>query len=90
MTKDPGIGTDTPAELDLSGLKCPLPALRVRRALRRLAPGARLAVFCTDPLSGVDVPNAARQEGAVVESCERHDAAFRFLLRREPSGISPD
>ena len=71
--------------LDLSGLKCPLPALRVRRALRRLAPGARLTVLCTDPLSGIDVPNAAREEGATVEACERERATFRFRLRRTAS-----
>src|SRR6185312_16446641 len=30
--------------LDLSGLKCPLPALKVRKALKSLAPGDRLEV----------------------------------------------
>ena len=68
-------------ELDLTGLKCPLPALRVRRALRGLPAGTRLEVICTDPLGGIDVPHAAREEGACVEASERSGDTFRFRLR---------
>ena len=35
--------------LDLRGLRCPLPALKTRKALTRLAAGDRLVVECTDP-----------------------------------------
>jgi molybdopterin-guanine dinucleotide biosynthesis protein A len=50
-------------DLDLSGLKCPLPALRTRKALRRLRPGERLRVTCTDPLAGIDIPHLVHEEG---------------------------
>ena len=73
---------DTPVQLDLTGLKCPLPALRVRRALRDLPAGSGLVVICTDPLSGIDVPSAAREEGALVETAERRGDTFRFRLQR--------
>ena len=46
--------------LDLQGLKCPLPAMKTRNALMRLAPGAALRVLATDPLSAIDVPHASR------------------------------
>lgn len=36
-------------ELDASGLKCPLPVLKARKALAALAPGAVLKVIATDP-----------------------------------------
>jgi TusA-related sulfurtransferase len=36
-------------KLDLTGLKCPLPALKTRKALKGLVPGDRLEVHCTDP-----------------------------------------
>ena len=49
--------------LDLSGLKCPLPVLRARKALRRMAPGERLDVTCTDPMSAIDIPNVVRECG---------------------------
>ena len=46
--------------LNLRGLKCPLPALKTRKALTRLASGDELVVECTDPLAGVDIPNLLR------------------------------
>lgn len=76
------ISQDGTVELDLSGLKCPLPALRTRKALRALAPGVRLAVTATDPLAGIDIPNVVREEGAALEALERHGPAARFLIRR--------
>ncbi len=69
-------------ELDLSGLKCPLPVLRTRKALRALTPGARLSVTCTDPLAGLDIPNLVREEGALLEAQQRLGPAARFLIRR--------
>lgn len=49
--------------LDLTGLKCPLPALRTEKALRGLKPGARLAVIATDPLAAIDIPHLLNQAG---------------------------
>lgn len=80
---------DPPVVLDLSGLKCPLPALRTRKALRTLAPGRGLVVICTDPLAGIDIPHAVREEGAVLDAQERDGVAFRFLIRHPvPAGRS--
>lgn len=78
----PESSQDGAVELDLSGLKCPLPALRTRKALRALAPGARLAVTTTDPLAGIDIPNVVREEGAALEAQERQGPTSRFLIRR--------
>ena len=55
--------TNAPVDLDLRGLKCPLPVLRTRRALRRLPAGATLIVACTDPLAGIDIPHCLREDG---------------------------
>ena len=69
-----------PQELDLRGLKCPLPVLRTRRALRAMAPGARLLVLCTDPLAGVDIPNLVREQGDGLERQARADGVAQFLI----------
>ena len=50
-------------ELDLSGLKCPLPALMTARALHRLAPGTLLAVTVSDPLAPLDIKFLCEREG---------------------------
>jgi tRNA 2-thiouridine synthesizing protein A len=70
--------TDT--TLDLRGLRCPLPALKTRKALRSLTAGDRLVVECTDPLSTIDIPNLIRETGDVLESEERGSDAFVFRI----------
>ncbi|MCK0197779.1 sulfurtransferase TusA family protein [Ancylobacter sp. 6x-1] len=57
--------------LDLKGLKCPLPALRTRRALERAAPGDLIEVVCTDPIAAIDIPHLVRQMGAEIEAQQR-------------------
>ena len=68
--------------LDLSGLNCPLPVLRAKKALRAMKPGGALEVFATDPLSPVDFAAYCQASGdALIESGER-DGVYRFLIRR--------
>jgi tRNA 2-thiouridine synthesizing protein A len=69
-------------ELDLSGLKCPLPVLRTRKALLTMAPGERLYVICTDPLAGIDVPNLIRETGDVLERQNQEASRISFLIRK--------
>ena len=47
--------------LNLRGLKCPLPALRARKALTGLKAGDLLIAECTDPLTAIDIPNLPNQ-----------------------------
>ncbi len=42
-------------ELDTRGLQCPLPVLRARKAMQKLAPGAVLRLLATDPGTVKDV-----------------------------------
>ena len=73
----------TTTKLDLAGLKCPLPALKTRKALKSLAAGDRLEVLCTDPLSVIDIPNLIRETGDKVEITERNDKPHRVLDRKD-------
>ena len=67
--------------LDLSGLKCPLPALMARKALARAAPGRVITVLATDPLSVVDIPHMCGEEGHSVESVTTAEGRTRFVIR---------
>ena len=69
-------------ELDLKGLKCPLPALMTARALRRLAHGAQLAVFVTDALAPLDIRFLCEREGHQFVEQTNVDEAVRILLRK--------
>ncbi|WP_257167163.1 sulfurtransferase TusA family protein [Bradyrhizobium sp. SRS-191] len=68
--------------LDLTGLKCPLPALKTRKALQSLRPGERLEVCCTDPLAVIDIPCLIRETGDRVEIVDRSDLAILFLIEK--------
>ncbi len=72
----------TTTKLDLTGLKCPLPALKTRKALRSVTPGDFLEVHCTDPLSVIDIPALIQETGDKVEITERNDARIVFLIEK--------
>ena len=67
----------------LDGLKCPLPALRTRKALKQAAPGKRLVVECTDPLATIDIPNLLRETGDTLEQQTSADGLHVFRIRRQ-------
>ncbi|MGE0007221.1 MAG: sulfurtransferase TusA family protein [Parvibaculaceae bacterium] len=72
----------TTTRLDLTGLKCPLPALKTRKALRPLKPGDRLEVHCTDPLSAIDIPHLVGETGDRIESTARDGDRIIFLIEK--------
>ncbi len=77
----------TTTRLDLTGLKCPLPALRTRKALKALKPGDLLEVRCTDPLAAIDIPNLVRQTGDRIETTERGVQDIVFLIEKTNESI---
>jgi tRNA 2-thiouridine synthesizing protein A len=68
--------------LNLRGLKCPLPALRTRKALAGLTAGDLLVVECTDPLSAIDIPNLLNQTGDTLEKTNRVKKVLTFHIRK--------
>ncbi|CCD98274.1 sulfurtransferase TusA family protein [Bradyrhizobium sp. STM 3809] len=72
--------------LDLTGLKCPLPALKTRKALQSLQRGERLEVCCTDPLAVIDIPHLVRQTGDRVDVVERSEQRILFLIEKVKDG----
>ena len=72
----------TITQLDLTGLKCPLPALKTRKALRGIRPGERLEVRCTDPLASIDIPNLINETGDRLEATERDGDHIIFVIEK--------
>jgi tRNA 2-thiouridine synthesizing protein A len=69
--------------LNLRGLKCPLPALRARKALSGLRSGDVLIAECTDPLTAIDIPNLTNQTGDTLESSTREGDVLVFRIRKK-------
>ena len=72
----------TEKNLNLRGLKCPLPALRTRKALSGLAAGDLLVVESTDPLAAIDIPNLLNQTGDTLEKTIREKKVLTFHIRK--------
>lgn len=72
----------TDHDLDLLGLKCPLPALKTAKRLKALAPGQTLRVTCTDPMAVIDIPNLLRETGDALLSQAQTEAEIVFIIRK--------
>jgi tRNA 2-thiouridine synthesizing protein A len=51
-----------PIVVDARGHRCPVPTLRLRRALERAEPGSVVRLLADDPMAKIDVPHFARTE----------------------------
>jgi len=69
--------------MDLRGLKCPLPALRVRKMLSSLRSGDLIVAECTDPLTAIDIPNLLRQTGDALEDKGEAEGLLTFRIRKK-------
>ena len=69
--------------LNLRGLKCPLPALRVRKALSKLAAGDVVIAECTDPLAAIDIPNLLSQTGDTLVDKSTADGVLTFKIKKK-------
>ena len=73
----------TEKTLNLRGLKCPLPALRARKALGTMASGDILIVECTDPLTAIDIPNLINRTGDTLEDTSKDKTLLTFRIRKK-------
>lgn len=80
---DPVTTPASATEIDARHLLCPLPVLRLRRALQSLAPGDVVALEATDPAAVLDVPHFCAEGGhELLSSLLLPDGARRYLVRR--------
>lgn len=68
--------------VDARGHRCPVPTLRLRRALEDADPGARVRLLADDPLARIDVPHFANGAGFVVLETGERDGVLSFLVAR--------
>jgi len=69
-------------ELDASGLNCPMPILRAKKALKDLNSGDVLRVIATDPGSVKDFEAFAKQTGNELLESNEEDGSFYYRLRK--------
>jgi len=69
-------------ELDATGLNCPLPILRAKKALAGMSAGQTLKVLATDPGSVKDFEAFARQTGNELLQSDEEESKYRFFLKK--------
>ncbi len=73
---------DFDEELDATGLNCPLPILRAKKALNGMDAGKVLRIIATDPGSVKDFEAFAKQTGNELMESSEEAGKFMFLLKK--------
>jgi tRNA 2-thiouridine synthesizing protein A len=68
--------------LDLKGLLCPLPVVKMAKAIKEVEVGQTIEAFATDPGVMADIPAWARTTSHELVVLEKVDKQFRFVVRR--------
>ena len=68
--------------LDTSGLSCPLPVVKTKKALKDLQVGDVLEMIATDPGSIPDMEAWARQTGHELLDSKDEGSKFRFFIKK--------
>ena len=72
---------DADETLDVRGLMCPLPVLKARKVLKRLGPGATLAVLATDPASVIDFRHFCETTPNALLGWREQAGTYSFRIR---------
>ena len=67
--------------LDVKGLNCPLPILKVRKTLKEVPADGTLEILATDPGSVADFEAFCRQTGNELVEHSEDDGVYRFLIK---------
>ena len=77
-----GAAADTTTVVDARGALCPMPIVRLQKAVKDLPMGALIELLATDPGSDPDVKAWGRETGNEIIDAKREGNEFRFLIRR--------
>ena len=70
------------ADLDATGLLCPLPVLKARKRLQALSTGQVLRVLADDPAAVVDLPHFCAEAGHELIEMTEENGGQAYLIRK--------
>jgi tRNA 2-thiouridine synthesizing protein A len=71
-------------EIDATGLHCPLPVLRLQKALREIKSGASVTLLASDLMAAIDVPHFCSESGhKLIAQSEKRGAGDMQILKFE-------
>ena len=69
-----------PVVVDARGHKCPVPSLRLRKAMDGRRAGERLTLLATDPMARIDVPFLMQDLGGRVVQIDETDGVLSITV----------
>lgn len=76
------LSTENATLLDATGMLCPLPVLKARKALKSLQANAVLEVLATDPGAVADFQSFCEVQGHTLDEWSQDGEVYRFLIRK--------
>jgi tRNA 2-thiouridine synthesizing protein A len=73
----------TVTTLDLKGLVCPIPIVKISQAVKQVQVGELVEAIATDPGVLADIPAWCKTSGNELVKMERVDKTFHFVVRRK-------
>jgi len=74
--------TTVDMQLDLQGMLCPIPVVKLAQALKKVEVGQVISAVATDPGVLGDIPSWCKTSGNELISLEREGKVFCFTVRR--------
>ena len=68
--------------VDARGHRCPVPTLRLQRALESVESGAVVRLFADDPMARIDVPHFTAENGHEILASDVEGPALSFTIRK--------
>jgi tRNA 2-thiouridine synthesizing protein A len=76
------MSTEIAQEVDARGLNCPLPILKIKKALSAVGDGEVVRLLATDPGSVKDIQAFCSQTGNELVDSDEADGDYRFLVKK--------
>lgn len=70
----------SPLVVDARGHRCPVPSLRLKKAMASAAPGKRFRLLATDPMARIDVPYLMSETGGAVLAITEADGVISITV----------
>jgi tRNA 2-thiouridine synthesizing protein A len=77
-----GVMSNYDLELDASGLNCPLPLLKTKKALASMQKGQTLRVIATDPWAPADFVAFTTQTGHTLLESSESEGKYYLVLKK--------
>ena len=69
-------------EIDVVGLRCPLPVLKLKKRIEPLQPGSVVKLLTSDPTTVKDVPAYCELAGHLILSIAHNSSPYEFIIRK--------